>query len=444
MMTAPMRGRLQRAAWCVTYLGLVSTPLLVLVLGPTPPAIGFRWDLGIALGFAGLGLLSVQFLLTGRFQSVTAPFGIDIVYYFHRYLGVVALLFILAHPALLIADNPAIAEFLDPRTAPRHMLAGTISILALIVLVVASVARQALHIRYEAWRVTHLVLAITAVALALFHVVGVGYYSAERVTHALWTAIALSLVATIVYVRIFRPWQLARRPYRVESVVEERGDAWTLTLTPDGHAGFHHDPGQFIWLTLGSTPYLMREHPFSISSAATAKDNHVQVTIKELGDFTGAIGRVARGARAYVDAPYGAFTVDRHWAARIVFIAGGIGIAPIMSMLRTLADRGDRRPLLLLYAYRRAERLTFREDIDALARRLDLEVVYVLEEPPDGWTGERGRVTRELLERHLPSARATAVYFVCGPEAMNHHVERLLHGLGVPLSRIHSELFDLV
>ncbi|MEX1128086.1 MAG: hypothetical protein WEB50_05950, partial [Vicinamibacterales bacterium] len=167
-------------------------------------------------------------------------------------------------------------------------------------------------------------------------------------------------------------------------------------------------------------------------------------TIKELGDFTRTIGRVPREAVAFVDGPYGAFTIDRHPAPGYVFVAGGIGIAPIVSMLRTLADRGDRRPLLLVYAYRRWERMTFRDAIEDLRSRLNLTVVFVLEEPPEEWTGERGWITREVLDRRLPEDRLLRHVFVCGPEAMTQAIERHLRSLGVPMSHVHSELFELV
>ena len=188
----------------------------------------------------------------------------------------------------------------------------------------------------------------------------------------------------------------------------------------------------------------MQEHPFSISSSAADGNGSLAVTIKELGDFTGAIRHVPRGETAYIDGPYGAFTIDRHEAESYVFVAGGIGIAPIMSMLRTLAARRDRRPLCLIYAYRRWDRLTFREELAVLAEHLDLRIVHVLEEPPAEWQGERGRITKELLERHLPPDREIPAYFVCGPEGMIRWVERLLNDLDVPPARVHSELFDLV
>ena len=432
------------AFWLGVYLCLVLAPLLVLLAGPTPPGLGFWWDFSVALGFAGLAMMGVQFVLTARFRRATAPYGIDIIYYFHRYLGMVTLGVVCAHPLVLIADNPALLGLLNPFEAPWPMTAGVMSAAALAALVISSVGRQTLGLTYEPWRATHIVLSIAAVSLALLHLEGVQYYAASPWKRLLWRVFALTWIAVVCYVRLVRPWRLMQRPYRVVDVVRERGDAWTLAVEPVGHARFPFQPGQFAWLTLGTSPFLMKEHPFSIASSPTPGGSRLEFTIKELGDFTRTIGRVRHGTIAFVDGPYGAFTVDRHPASGYVFVAGGIGIAPIMSMLRCLADRGDRRPLWLFYAYRRWERTTFREAIHDLASRLTLTVVHVLEEPPDEWPGERGRITRGMLERHLPQDRQRLHFFLCGPKAMTQAMERHLHDLDVPMSQVHSELFELV
>ncbi len=127
-----------------------------------------------------------------------------------------------------------------------------------------------------------------------------------------------------------------------------------------------------------------------------------------------------------------------------MFVAGGVGITPVMSMLRTLADRGDDRPHLLVYGAGRWEDVTFREELDALRARLDLRIVYVLSEAPPDWQGARGRITAELLAAHLPDDKAAYLYFVCGPPAMMDAVERSLLHAGVPWPSIYTERFNLV
>ena len=437
-----MRSFVSAALWLGVYLALVLAPLVVLLLGEVPAGGGFLWDLSIALGFAGTTMMAVQFLLTARFRRATAPYGIDLIYYFHRYAAVIALVVIVAHPVLLIVDNPQSAAMLDPSFAPLHMVAGSASVVVLVLLAAVSLLRKQLHIPYEAWRLTHLLLALAAIALALSHVYGVSYYSALPRMKVLWVAVGVGVGGIVTYVRVIRPWRIRRRPYRVVSVTPERGDAWTLRLEPERGERLDFQPGQFAWLSLGSSPFAMRDHPFSIASSP-ALPGAIEITIKELGDFTRTVAKTRAGETAYVDGPYGAFTIDRYDPPGFVFVAGGIGIAPIMSMMRALADRGDPRPVLLFYAYRRRERMTFYEEIESMKQRLRLRVVHVLEEPPEGWAEESGRVTTELLDRHLPADRDRLEHFICGPTAMIRSVEHSLRRLGVPMACYHSEIFDL-
>jgi predicted ferric reductase len=139
------------------------------------------------------------------------------------------------------------------------------------------------------------------------------------------------------------------------------------------------------------------------------------MSIRNLGDFTS-------GKRVYLDGPYGAFTIGNP-ADMHVLIAGGIGITPMMSMIRTLADRGDSRPVILFYGSKDWESITFREDLETLNARLDLTIGHVLENPPTGWTGERGFITAEMLKRHLPPPYAELEYFICGPNVMMDAIE---------------------
>jgi predicted ferric reductase len=187
----------------------------------------------------------------------------------------------------------------------------------------------------------------------------------------------------------------------------------------------------------------VEDHPFSFSSSAEDATG-VAMTIKEAGDFTSTVRDVAPGTPAYLDGPHGAFTIDRYPGSGCVFVAGGVGITPVISMLRTLADRGDRRPQLLVYGARSWEEITFREELELLQGRLDLRVVYVLSEADEEWNGERGRITYELLERYLPQDKPSFLYFICGPPPMMDAVEDALRRAGVPWPSIYTERFSMV
>jgi len=429
--------------WVSVYLVLVLSPLLALLLGRVPAGNGFWWDFSLALGFAGTAMMGTLFLQTARFRCTSAPFGIDIVYYFHRQSSLVAFFFLLVHPVVLLVIEPGLWGLFRPSLDNWPFWAGLGSLLALALLLGSSLWRKPLQIHYDAWRIAHAILACLALGLAIAHILGVGHYVDAPWKKLTWGMLSLSWLLLLGYVRLVKPWKLLQRPYRVTDVRPERGEAWTLQLAPDGHAGFSFLPGQFAWLTIGHSPFALKEHPFSIASSAE-QPLSLKFTIKALGDFTDRIKDVVVGQRVYVDAPYGCFSTDREPAPGYVFIAGGIGIAPIIGMLRTLADRGDRRPLLLIYAYNSWERLTFREELETLQAQLDLRLVVVLKDPPPGWQGEAGLIREELLAKYLPEAWQTMEYFICGPVAMLHLAEKLLHQQGVPLPKIHSELFDLV
>lgn len=439
-----MKPLLSALFWLGAYLVIVTAPLFVLLVGPTPPPGGFWWDFAMALGFAALAMMGVQFILTARFRRAMAPFGIDIIYYFHRFFAVFALMVVALHYIIIRIDNSAALGSANPLNAPAHMSAGRVAIVLFALLVASSLARRQLGIDYERWRWTHALGATVAFALALWHVLGTGYYVGTPWKQVIWTGYGLFWIALIGYVRIAKPWLLMRNPYRVVEVRRERGDAYTLVLGTEGHESMRFQPGQFAWITLGNSPFALKEHPFSIASSA-ARDGAIEFGIRQVGDFTRSASSVQLGTLAYLDGPYGAFSIDRHPAAPgYVFIAGGVGIAPIISMLRTLADRRDPRPLILFYGNWSWEQVLYREDLETLTTRLDLRVVHIVGEPPDGWHGERGLLTQAMLERHLPERRGELHYFICGPTAMTRVAENWLAALGIRQNRIHNELFEWV
>jgi predicted ferric reductase len=439
-----MKSLQSAAFWISVYLLLVLAPLLILTLGEVPRGSGFWWDFSMALGFAAMAILGLQFLLTARFRRASAPFGIDIIYYFHRFLALIALTLIFIHFLIIRIDNAEALGVINPLQAPWFMSAGRAALILFALLIITSLWRKPLRIHYEQWRILHIGLAVTAFLLALGHIEGVGYYINAPAKRWLWSGYTLFWLLLIIYIRLFKPWQMYNKPYRVAEVRQERGNSWTLALEPDGHEGLCFKPGQFAWLTLRTSPWHLNEHPFSFSSSATRRDR-LEFTIKELGDFTRTIKKTRVGEIAYLDGPYGILSVDRTPdAAGFVFIAGGVGAAPIVSMLRSLADRYEHRPLWFIYGNNRWQDVTFREELEILKQRLDLRLVHVLAEPPPNWEGETGFITQELLLKRLPHNAPKYEYFLCGPKPMSDTVQQGLHAMHVPLSQLHFELFDMV
>ncbi len=438
-----MRNLIYGVIWILIYLLIVLAPIIVLMIGPERPGREIWREFSVALGFAGLSMMGMQFLLTARVRPIVRNYGIDVVYHFHRQISIVAFLLILAHPATLFVFSPGLLNLLNPLTAPARVIFGLASILLLAVLIFLSLKRLDLKLKYEPWRLTHGILATLAIIFAMLHVLGVGYYIDTPGKQILWIVLSVFWIGALGYVRILKPLLMLRKPYRIDEVRPERGDAYTLVFKPEGHKGLTFRPGQFAWMTIWSSPYNIREHPFSFSSSAMQNDR-LELTVKNLGDFTSQVKDIQPGTRAYLDGPYGIFSIDNYPAESYVFIAGGVGITPVMSMLRTLADRRDRRPVILFYGSKTWEDATFQEEIDILKERMNLTIVYVLEEPMDGWEGATGFITAELIAEHLPENRTEIYYFMCGPEPMMQAIGSALDRLGIMPDRIILEHFSLV
>lgn len=109
-----------------------------------------------------------------------------------------------------------------------------------------------------------------------------------------------------------------------------------------GHGGTPFQPGQFAWIKLLDRPYSLTEHPFSYASSAL-DPTRPSFTIGPAGDFTSSVGRLPVGTRLALDGPHGVWQHALPHAG-YVLIAGGIGITPVLSLLRTLAGAHARRP----------------------------------------------------------------------------------------------------
>lgn len=432
--------------WLGVYVVLVTGPLAVATLGDVPPSRGFWMEFGVALGFVGLAMMWLQFALTARFRWIAPRFGLDTLLQFHRQAGLVAFAFVLAHPLVLFAVDVEYVQFLNPLgglTELARALALWAVMGALVLLLGSTLWRESVGIPYEWWRLAHAGLAFLIVFVGLVHVLRVGFYIDDLWKQAVWVGLTAAAMGLLVHTRVVRPWRQLQRPYEVVDVTPERGTSWTLTLQAVGHNGMPFAPGQFAWLTIGNTPYALEQHPFSMSSSA-ARPERISFTIKELGDFTRRVGQVRVGTRAFVDGPYGAFTLDEAADDGVVLIAGGVGVTPMMSILRTAADGGDRRTFTLIYAAGALDTMAFRDELEGLQSRLRLDLVLVPYSRPAEWERPSGALDAAGLAGLLPNdARGSFRYLVCGPPGLMDVAERLLRSRGVPPRQINVERFDI-
>lgn len=437
--------RARQAVWSTGFLGVLFVPVLAsLGAGGTDD---LTMELSLTAGIIAASTLTCTVVAASRIRSLSQSFGIEHLLRSHRWLAVATLVLVLSHLALVVADEPSNLRLLELWSAPPRARAATLATVCLALLCALSLLRQRLGTRYESWRWLHVVLGLGAVTGSALHVVWLRHLTRDELMLR-WFELSVALLAAVLLYRwVLRPLLDARHAYVVDTVRPESDSVTTVVLRParHRHRGLEFDPGQFAWIRLDRPFGPAEEHPFTIASGAH-RPRELEFTIRHAGDFTGLVSRLRPGRRVYLDGPHGSFTVDAGRAEGLVLVAGGVGITPMMSMLRTAAHRRDPRPHLLVVGARHVDELLFRDELRELTHRMRLAVVEVLSSPPPGWYGATGRVDLALLDRVLPRQVSTGrcEVFVCGPPAMVGSVQLALDDLGVPAACVHTEQFDMV
>lgn len=236
------------------------------------------------------------------------------------------------------------------------------------------------------------------------------------------------------------------RAVRVLEVQRETPDAVTVSFTPVGGEPLSYRAGQFVTFVLdidGTT--IRRAYSFS-SSPATGSPPSVTVKRVVGGKASSYFQeRVKPGHVLHLVGPSGDFTIDavpshdghRHF----VFVAGGSGITPIISLTETLLLREANLRIHLIYGNRSREDTIFYDRLATLAaRHPNLAVMHVFERPPAGWEGASGLLTGETLIQLVGNVKGKS-YYLCGPEPMMESAVAALSAAGVPLTHIKMERF---
>lgn len=439
------RDRWVRAAWVAALGAVIAGPaLLWLAVAPVAP----MWDrLSVVTGLFALTALVCATIVPSRIRSLNRAFGIESVLEVHRFLGVSTAVLTLAHLACVVARDPSNIALLNVAAAPGRAVAAVVASVSMIVLIGAAAMRRRLRLPYDVWRFTHVALSALAVVAAVLHVWWLDHAVRNAAMFSALVLLAVAVGGVVAYRWVWRSLLDPTTEFLVQEVRFESPTVSTLVLAPrdreTGTGNWVFAPGQFAWLRVQRS-VAAEEHPFTIASSAHL--GCTEFTVRHTGDFTRTLRSLPPGSPVWVDGPHGAFTSDIGVCGGIVMIAGGVGITPMMSMLRTAADRGDRRPYRMIAVAASPEDLLFREELGFLRGTLDLEVTEVLRQPRDGWDGHTGDLGVGLLAMVLRTvARPDDLdYFVCGPPGLVTDAMDVLDALDVAPARVHTELFDFV
>ena len=436
------------------YLGLILAPLGISIHLDLPgrPSLD---QVSTNLGMLAFNIILLEFWSTGRIKIISRLLGIDWVLQVHQLFARTAVLLLVAHPFMYslpgrpaYSPGPANESYLG--LSSNSLISGLVALIVLGIMVGLAITRNKSESKYETWRATHAIMAIAVALLGFHHTVHAGRFAQEYSMHLYWQ-IALSLaLLSVAWVYLARPLIQSIHAYQVISIKETSHRIWELVIQHQRNKIASYKAGQFVWLKLGSTTPLY-ENPFSIASCSDDQSSQMKFLIKDVGDFTHQVTELKVGDKIYVDGPYGNFghEIFSNKSNEIVLIAGGVGIAPILSLLKQITQSNDpqllNKNIVLIYGNRIREQIVNVDQMVDVSSLKSFELVHVITEPDTSWHGLTGVLDKVSLEKILTSSNIkinTAQYFVCGPAVMIDSVENALADLGVGLGQIDSEKFQ--
>jgi predicted ferric reductase len=431
------------------YLVVILVPIIAATVNIRHMGNSTIYEMGKCCALAGIMIIAMQVILVSRIKWIEKQYGFDIMTRFHKGMAVFGVTLLIMHPLLMAADGPG-WSLIFSNILPWYVVAGKVALLLVAVNVVLSVLRVRLKIKFETWRLTHDVLGFVLIPTVFIHSGFAGSDIRSSVfSRILWTVIPSAALLILIYHRLIRPLNSSRRPFVVEEVKTETGDVSTLRLRRrDGGNVPEFKPGQFMFITLRRAAGLpVEEHHFSIASSPYEK-TYFEVTIKKLGDFTATIPLTKAGDTADIQAPFGRFSFlfAEKGVKEFVFITAGIGITPVMSMIRYMRDIHAKKRVLLIYGNRTEEDIVFNNELSGIEenRQLDIKVAHVLSSPGPYWTGETGHIDREKITRLCGDISDSKAFYVSGPVAMVSGAVKELKRSGVSDNMMDTEVFSFV
>jgi ferredoxin-NADP reductase len=202
--------------------------------------------------------------------------------------------------------------------------------------------------------------------------------------------------------------------------------------------GFNYLPGQFIILSLEGENGEVKK-PLSLSSSPT--EESLEVTKRLTGhEFSNAFISLKKEDQIKFAGPYGNFAF-RGEHTRIAMLSGGIGITPLLSMIRYCTDMKLPNEIMLFYSNREESDIPFNDELDELKRRnSNLTVINTLTRPGPHWTGQTGRIDANLIKKHIEQA-SDWHFYTSGPGKMVDSMLLVLKEIGVPDDRSFREYF---
>ncbi len=395
---------------------------------------------GHIMGTAAGALLFFQLILISRFKFLDRVFSINRLLWLHRINATVILFLVILHLILILSALGT--EVIAPEFSQWPEYTGLLMLIIIAGAVFSGLFREAIRLKYHFWIFFHRIFSPIIILLLCIHVYFVSktfhYDSANTLILCFFGAcFLLYLILRLKRLRI------CRYAYRVDNAAIAANSIHTLELFPLKGRRMIYAPGQFAFLKIRSHNISFEEHPFTISSSPS-RPPRLQFTIRESGDWTSRVKEITAGAKAYIEGPFGIFGhLDFESMREIVMIAGGIGITPMLSILRYLADKNPGRKITLVWSNRTQKEVVYPDEFRVMEGNMPgLTIKYVFTREK-GHGEDAGRLNRDGLEKLLVGCGRESIILLCGPPLMMTQVRNDIVLLGFPGKSIIEERFSL-
>ncbi len=391
-------------------------------------------SLGQITALIGTVLFCIDFILATRWSLIEYLFmGINRAYIVHHVLGAVSFILLMFHPLFLIISYvlisiPAAVTLILPTATNMAVLYGTIALIFMIVLLGMTFFA---NLEYDTWKKTHIWLGGSLI-LASIHAFLIGSTLDQNLILKWYMFVVLFVSIIALVYRIIRKYiKPAVHQYSLQSVQVIPG-ATLLHLTPSG-VSMPFSPGQFAFVTFFHKGVAKESHPFSIVNAPDI--NTLTFAAKSLGDYTETLKLLEPGTKVLVEGPYGRFSYTYLNSSRFVWIAGGIGVTPFLSMLLSLKPLHN-LSIDFYYCVKDEKEALYLADIQARVSASP-NIRFKL------WTSQSmGRFSASQMQSDIPDL-GQCTFMLCGPPPMMNGVKKQLVELGVQKRKIISEEFAL-
>lgn len=399
--------------------------------GAVPASTSLTQLTGIAASFVGLAGLA----LAARPVSVEHRYGFDRVFIWHRILGETMAVLVVAHVVagvfswgLDIGFSTAIVDLTGREPYMAWAFVGSLLIGAVTITSLRSIRRQ---MSYETWYFVHL-LAYLGFVISFSHEIVLGeLFAGDRLARWVWIALHLGVGVALLVGRWGRLALAALRPLHVAERRRLNDNTIELRLAGAGLGKMVGDAGQFVIVRPMVKGLWWQGHPFSLSAAPTT--HGLRISVKSLGDGSASIGALPEGTKMIVEGPFGACTPRTFENRKVLFIVGGIGVAPVRAMLERL---GPAHQPIVLYRAHRHDDLVYANELGEMARAHGGELMTLV--GPSATLAVKDPFSGKVLRKAIPDITERVVV-LCGPERLLWAGRAGLKEAGVPSEDIHFE-----